>query len=71
MAGLNVCAGIDAGSSCSKLAYSDNLGTRILARSDGQDFMTLREEAEIFFDEPVFRALSLYMTTYLRGSAMR
>ncbi|MBQ7169652.1 MAG: hypothetical protein IJR63_07125 [Synergistaceae bacterium] len=54
MAGLNVCAGIDAGSSCSKLAYSDNLGTRILARSDGQDFMTLREEAEIFFDEPVF-----------------
>lgn len=52
--GLNVCVGIDAGSSCSKLAYSDNLGTRILARSDGYDFMTLREEAEIFFDEPVF-----------------
>lgn len=53
-AGLNVCAGIDAGSSCSKLCYSDNLGTRILACSDGLDFLTLREEAEIFFDEPVF-----------------
>ncbi len=53
-AGLNVFAGIDAGSSCSKLGYSDNLGTRIIARSDGQDFLTLREEAEIFFDEPVF-----------------
>ncbi len=51
---LCVCAGIDAGSSCSKLGYSDNLGTRILARADGADFMTLREEAEIFFDEPVF-----------------
>ncbi len=53
-AGLNVCAGIDAGSSCSKLAYSDNLGTRVLARTDGLDFLTLREEAEIFFDEPVY-----------------
>ena len=53
-AGLNVCAGIDAGSSCSKLAYSDNLGTRLIARSDGTDFLTLREEAEIFFGEPVF-----------------
>ena len=53
-AGLNVCVGIDAGSSCSKLAYSDNLGTRIIAGSDGFDFLALREEAEIFFDEPVF-----------------
>ena len=53
-AGLNVCAGIDAGSSCSKLAYSDNLGTRIIATADGFGFMALREEAEIFFDEPVF-----------------
>lgn len=51
---LCVCTGIDAGSSCSKLGYSDNLGTRILARSEGADFVTLREEAEIFFDEPVF-----------------
>ena len=51
---MNVCAGIDAGSSCSKLAYSDNLGTRILASAEGLDFLTLREEAEIFFDEPVF-----------------
>ena len=51
---MNVCVGIDAGSSCSKLAYSDNLGTRIIAGSDGFDFLALREEAEIFFDEPVF-----------------
>ena len=51
---MNVCVGIDAGSSCSKLAYSDNLGTRIIAGSEGFDFLTLREEAEIFFDEPVF-----------------
>ena len=56
-AGLNVCAGIDAGSECSKLAYSDNLGTRILARSEGLDFLTLREEAEIFFDEPLFSCI--------------
>ena len=56
-AGLNVYAGIDAGSACSKIAYSDNLGTRIIARSGGAvmaDFVALREEAEIFFDEPVF-----------------
>ena len=53
-AGLNVCAGIDAGSSCSKIAYSDNLGTRIIAETEGFDAVALREEAEIFFDEPVF-----------------
>ncbi|MBR4196681.1 MAG: hypothetical protein IKQ95_08235 [Synergistaceae bacterium] len=52
--GLSVFAGIDAGSSCSKLAYSDNLGTRVLSRADGADFMTLREDAEIFFGEPVY-----------------
>ena len=50
---LNVCAGIDAGSSSSKLAYSDNLGTRIIAVSEGFDFLTLREEAEIFFDDMI------------------
>lgn len=50
----NVYAGIDAGTASSKLAYSDNLSTRIIARVDGSDFITLREEAEIFFDEPLF-----------------
>ena len=51
LSGLNICTGIDAGSSCSKLAYADNLGTRIIARSDGFDPLDLREQAEIFFDE--------------------
>lgn len=54
MAGLNVCVGIDAGSSASKVGYSDNLSTRIIARLEGLDLLLLREEAEIFFDEPVF-----------------
>ncbi len=52
--GSNVYAGIDVGSSCSKIAYADNLGTRIIACADGFDALTLREEAESFFDEPVF-----------------
>ncbi|MBQ7193064.1 MAG: Hsp70 family protein [Synergistaceae bacterium] len=51
---LNVSVGIDAGSVSSKLAYSDNLGTRILAEVEGFDAVSLREEAEIFFDEPVY-----------------
>ena len=51
LSGLNICVGIDAGSSCSKLAYADNLGTRIIARCDGFDPLELREQAEIFFDE--------------------
>ncbi|MBQ6113003.1 MAG: hypothetical protein IJL10_01945, partial [Synergistaceae bacterium] len=50
----NVNVGIDAGSVCSKLAYSDKLGTRILADAEGFDAVSLREEAEIFFDEPVY-----------------
>ena len=54
MAGSNVCVGIDAGTKTSKLAYSDNLSTRIIATPEGYDINTLREEAEIFFDEPVF-----------------
>ena len=54
MDGLNVCVGIDAGTRESKLAYSDALGTRIIARLDGFDLLALREEAETFFDEPVF-----------------
>ena len=54
MADLNVCVGIDAGNYESKLAYSDGLGTRIIARLDGFDLNNLREESEVFFDEPVF-----------------
>lgn len=54
MDSLNVCAGIDAGSYESKLAYSDSLSTRIIARLPGFDMNALREEAEAFFDEPVF-----------------
>lgn len=51
---LNASVGIDAGSVSSKLAYSDTLGTRILANVGGFDAVSLREEAEIFFDEPVY-----------------
>ncbi|MBR1657703.1 MAG: hypothetical protein IJ697_04470 [Synergistaceae bacterium] len=51
---LNASTGIDAGSVSSKLAYADNLGTRIIAEAEGFDVLRLREEAEIFFDEPVF-----------------
>ena len=54
MDGLNVCVGIDAGSYESKLAYSDALSTRIIARLEGFDLAALREESEAFFDEPVF-----------------
>ena len=54
MDGLNVCVGIDAGNSVSKLAYSDALSTRIIANLPGFDLTALREEAEAFFDEPVF-----------------
>lgn len=51
---LSAYVGIDAGSSCSKLGYSDNLSTRVIARLDGFDATALREESEIFFDEPVY-----------------
>ena len=54
MADLSVCVGIDAGSYESKLAYSDALSTRIIARLEGFDLTALREEAEAFFEEPVF-----------------
>lgn len=54
MADLSVCVGIDAGSCESKLAYSDGLGTRIIARLEGFDLTALREEAEAFCEEPVF-----------------
>ena len=54
MADLSVCVGIDAGSCESKLAYSDGLGTRIIARLESFDLTALREEAEAFCEEPVF-----------------
>lgn len=49
-----MCVGIDAGSYESKLAVSDGLGTRIIARVPGFELVSLREEAEAFCDEPVF-----------------
>lgn len=54
MAGLSACVGIDAGTNTSKLAYSDNISTRIIASLEGFDINALREEAEIFFDDLVF-----------------
>lgn len=54
MAGLSVCVGLDAGKYESKLAYSDGLSTRVIAALSGFDPNALREEAEAFFDEPVF-----------------
>ena len=47
----DVVVGIDIGSSSSKLAGSDE---KIIAIMPGQDFLKIREEAEIYFDEPVF-----------------
>jgi len=49
-----VCAGIDAGTYESRAAYSDGLGTRIIAGVAGFDLTALREEVEAFFEEPVF-----------------
>ncbi len=49
-----MCAGIDAGTYESKAAYSDGLGTRIIAEAVGFDLTALREEAEAFCEEPVF-----------------
>lgn len=54
MAGFHVYVGIDAGTRTSKLGYSDSLSTRIIACLEGFDINALREEAEVFFDEPVF-----------------
>ena len=50
MTSLNVNVGIDAGSHTSKLAYDD----KVIAALDGFNTLELREQAEIFFDEPVF-----------------
>ena len=49
-AGLNVSVGIDAGSHTSKLAGDG----KVIASFSGFDLLKLREEAEIYFDEPVF-----------------
>lgn len=61
-----MCAGIDAGSSESKLAYADELGTRIIARLEGFDLSSLREEAEAFFDEPVFSCVVAVSENFTR-----
>lgn len=66
MAGLNVCVGIDAGTKTSKLGYSDNISTRIIASLEGFDINALREEAEIFFDEPVFSCVIAIPENYSR-----
>ncbi len=58
MADMSVCAGIDAGSYESKAAYSDGLGTRIIAGVAGFDLTALREELEAFCEEPVFSCLA-------------
>ncbi|MBQ7197252.1 MAG: Hsp70 family protein [Synergistaceae bacterium] len=50
MTNLNANVGIDLGSNASKLA-NDN---KIIAAIDGSDLLTLREESEVYFDEPVF-----------------
>ena len=54
MAISNINVGIEAGSSVSKLAYSDNLSSRVIARFEGFDLLVLREEAEAFFDDMIF-----------------
>ena len=66
MTGLNVCVGIDAGSFESKLAYSDELSTRIIAVLEGLDMNALREEAEGFFDEPVFLCVAAVPENFTR-----
>lgn len=50
MTDLNVNVGIDAGSHTSKIAYDD----KKIAGLEGFDLLKLREESEVFFDEPVF-----------------
>lgn len=61
---MSVCAGIDAGSFTSKLGYSDSLGIRVIARPEGFDLNALREEAEVFFDEPVFSCVIAIPESY-------
>lgn len=66
MAASNICVGIDAGTKTSKLGYSDNISTRIIAMPEGFDINALREEAEIFFDEPVFSCVIAIPENYSR-----
>ncbi|MBR0079285.1 MAG: Hsp70 family protein [Synergistaceae bacterium] len=47
---LNVCVGIDYGSKTSKISYD----SEIISVNENFDALELREEAEIYFDEPVF-----------------
>lgn len=52
--GLNVCVGIDKGTNSSKIAVFDEGKAKIIAELENFDLLALREEAEIYFDEPVF-----------------
>ena len=49
-ANLNVSVGLDVGSHTSKLAGGD----KVIDAMPGIDLLNLREEAEIYFDEPIF-----------------
>ena len=62
MTGLNVNVGIDAGTHTSKLAYDDKL----IATLEGFDPLELREQAEIFFDEPVFSCVMALPESFTR-----
>lgn len=66
MAGFHVRVGIDAGTRTSKLGYTDNLSTRIITSLEGFDINALREEAEVFFDEPVFSCVIAIPEGYSR-----
>lgn len=50
MTDLNASVGIDAGSHTSKISY----GGKKIAGLEGFNLLKLREESEVFFDEPVF-----------------
>ena len=62
MANLNVCVGIDAGSNTSKLAYD----SKLIAELKNFDLLKLREESEIYFDEPVFSCVVALPDSYSR-----
>ena len=59
---LNVCVGIDAGSNTSKLAYD----SKLIAELENFDALKLREEAEIYFDEPIFSCVIAVPESYNR-----
>ena len=62
--GSNINIGIDAGSSLSKLAYSDNLSTRIIAQTEGLNLLALREGAEAFFDDMILACVIAIPETF-------